>query len=142
MANKTQPTDLSLDAYLDAIEKADRRADCERLHALLHRVSGWDATLWGKSLQSAIVGYGHYHYKYESGREGDFFRVGFANRAQSLTIYIMPGYQDFSEELSRLGSHKTGKSCLYVKRLSDIDMDVLEEIVRKGLAVMAERYPL
>lgn len=94
--------------------------------------------MWGPS----IVGFGEYHYKYESGREGDFLRIGFSSRAQNISIYIMPGYQDFDEELSRLGKHKMGKSCLYIKRLSDVDQTVLKEIMQKGLDIMAETYPL
>jgi hypothetical protein len=97
--------------------------------------------LWGGTLKSAIVGFGDYHYKYDSGREGDAIRIGFANRAQSLSIYIMPGYQDFGDELSRLGKHKMGKSCLYIKRLSDVDTDVLTEMLQKGFDIMAEKYP-
>lgn len=109
---------------------------------MMKRISGWEPKIWGTKLANGIVGFGDYHYKYESGREGDFFRVGFASRAQNIAIYIMPGYQDFSEELSRLGLHKMGKSCLYIKRLSDVDESVLEEIITKGLAIMAQIYPL
>ena len=87
-------------------------------------------------------GFGDYHYKYDSGREGDSLRLGFSSRVQNISIYIMPGYQDFSEELTRLGKHKRGKSCLYIKRLSDVDENVLIEIMEKGLAIMAEKYPL
>jgi hypothetical protein len=93
--------------------------------------------MWGGS----IIGFGDYHYKYDSGREGDFLRIGFSPRAQNLTIYVMPGYQDFDDELSRLGKHKMGKSCLYIKRLSDIDEDVLIEIMTKGFEIMEEKYP-
>jgi len=135
--NKTVATDASVNAYIEAIEKPDRKADCEVLLGVMERLTGCEATMWGKT----IVGFDEYHYKYESGREGDSPRTGFSNRAQSLTIYIMPGYDDFSEELSRLGKHKLGKSCLYIKRLSDVDTDVLEEIVAKSLTIMDERYP-
>lgn len=141
MANKTVPTDLSIDEYLAAIENPQRREDCEWIAKTMTELSGYEPELWGTSLKNAIVGYGRYHYKYDSGREGDFMRLGFANRAQSISIYILPGYQDFDDELSRLGKHKTGKSCLYIKRLSDVDTDVLKEIMKKGLVIMEERYP-
>lgn len=141
MANKTVPEDLSIADYMAAIENPERRADCEWLLQTLGELSGEAPKLWGGTLKSAIVGFGEYHYKYDSGREGDFIRIGFANRAQSISIYIMPGYQDFNDELSRLGKYKMGKSCLYIKRLSDVDADVLTEMLQKGLSIMAEKYP-
>ena len=104
-------------------------------------VSGEIPKIWGSKLSSGIVGFGEYHYKYDSGREGDHLRLGFANRAQNITVYIMPGYQDFSDQLSRLGKHKIGKSCLYIKRLSDIDESVLHEMLVEGLRQMDEKYP-
>lgn len=103
---------------------------------MMERLSGETPKMWG-----SIVGFGDYHYKYESGREGDFFRTGFSPRAQNITLYIMPGYHDLDEKLSRLGKHKLGKSCLYIKRLSDVDEDVLEEIVAFGLSEMDKKYP-
>jgi hypothetical protein len=104
---------------------------------MMERLTGHPPKMWG----SSIVGFGSYHYKYESGREGDALRTGFAARAQNISIYIMPGYQDFGDELSRLGKHKIGKSCLYIKRLSDVDEDVLEEMLVKGLKLLARKYP-
>ena len=142
MGNKTVPGTLRVADYIDSIADPQRKADCEWLLATLRDMTGWTPKLWGGTLKSAIVGFGDYHYKYDSGREGDFFRVGFANRAQSITLYIMPGYQDFDAELARLGKHNKGKSCLYIKRLSDVDTNVLREILQKGLDLMAERYPL
>lgn len=141
MANKTVPGTLKIVDYMAAIESPERRTDCDWLLNTLTELSGKSPKLWGGTLKSAIVGFGDYHYKYESGREGDFMRIGFANRAQSISIYIMPGYQDFDDELARLGKHKMGKSCLYIKRLSDVDRDVLQEIMHKGLSIMAEKYP-
>ena len=141
MANKTQPMALDPSDYLDAIEDPQRQADCRDIHAIMERLSGEAPKIWGNNLKNGMVGFGDYHYVYESGREGDFFRTGYANRSASISVYIMPGYNDFSDELSRLGKHKMGKSCLYIKRLSDVDVDVLEEIIAKGLAIMAERYP-
>jgi len=141
VANKTVPGTLKVLDYMAAIEKPERRADCDWLLETLTQLTGHEPKLWGGTLKSAIVGFGEYHYKYDSGREGDFMRIGFANRAQSLSIYIMPGYQDFDDELSRLGKHKMGKSCLYIKRLSDVNTDVLTEMLQKGYNIMADKYP-
>jgi len=94
-----------------AIEKEDRRADCQKLMEMMAELTGMEPRMWGAS----IVGFGEYHYKYDSGREGDSIRIGFSSRAQNISIYIMPGYQDFSDELARLGKHKIGKACLYIK---------------------------
>lgn len=141
MANKTVPMELKVSDYMDAISDPNRREDCEWVLKTMAEQSGYEPKLWGTSLKSAIVGFGEYHYKYESGREGDFMRLGFANRAQNITLYIMPGYESLGDELSRLGKHKVGKSCLYIKRLSDVDKDVLTEIIRKDVEIMAERYP-
>jgi len=134
--NKTQPTAQSVEDFIAGIENETKRADSEALVSLMERVSGYPPVMWGN-----IIGFGQYHYVYESGREGDALRVGFAPRAQNFSIYIMPGYQDFDDELSRLGKHKMGKACLYIKRLSDVDMNVLEEIIVKGLAILAKKYP-
>lgn len=137
MANKTIATNASVETYLAAIEPAQKQDDCRLICAMMERLSGHGSKMWGPS----IVGFGEYHYKYESGREGDSPRISFSARAQHISIYIMPGYQDFESELSRLGTHKKGKSCLNLKRLSDVDRDVLEEIVSKGLRLLAEKYP-
>ena len=140
--NKTVETEMKVSDYIANIEDDSRRADCQKILDMMSRISGNDPKIWGTSLKSGIVGFGNYHYKYDSGREGDSLRTGFSSRAQNISIYIMPGYQDFDDELSRLGKHKMGKSCLYIKRLSDVDETVLEEIVTKGLKIMAEKYPL
>ncbi|WP_017930994.1 DUF1801 domain-containing protein [Robiginitomaculum antarcticum] len=134
--NKTKPTPQSPANFVAAIEDPIKRADCQILLGLMERLSGYPPVMWGK-----IVGFGGYHYIYESGREGDFFRIGFAPRAQDLSIYIIAGYEELSEELSQLGKHKFGKSCLYIKRLSHVDLEVFEEIVLKGLAIMGQKYP-
>jgi hypothetical protein len=105
---------------------------------LFRELTGEKPVLWGPS----IVGYGTYHYQYDSGREGDFLRIGFSPRKQNLTIYIMPGYSDYSSLLKELGKHKKGKSCLYVKKLEDIKMGVLKKIVRRGWQDMKKRYPI
>ena len=136
--NKTVKTVASPEDYIAAITPDSRRADCETILAMMSELTGWEPKMWGPS----IVGFGEYHYKYDSGREGDAMRIGFSSRAQSISVYIMPGYQDFSDALSRLGKHKIGKSCLYIKRVSDVDESVLREIMQKGLDIMAEKYPL
>lgn len=136
--NKTVKTAKSVSDYLAKITPEAKQADCREILSMMSEMTGWEPKMWGAS----IIGFGDYHYKYESGREGDSCRIGFSSRAQNITIYIMPGYQDFSEELSRLGKHKMGKSCLYIKRLSDVDKDVLAEIMEKGLAKLAETYPV
>jgi len=141
MTNKTVPNGLQVEDYLNQISDQQRQADCRKIHDMMYDVTGEAPKIWGNKLSTGMVGYGDYHYKYESGREGDFFRLGFANRAQNISIYIMPGYQDFSDELSRLGKHKIGKSCLYIKRLSDIDKAVLREMLVEGLRQMDEKYP-
>lgn len=134
--NKTQPTAIEPRAFVEQIEHPVRRADGLVLLDFFTRVTGMTARMWGPS----IIGYGSYHYKYESGREGDFLMTGFSPRKSNLVFYIMPGYEDLDEPLSRLGKYKLGKSCLYVTKLANIDMSVLEEIVRYGLNAVRARY--
>lgn len=135
--NKTVATNDSVKDSLQAIEDEGRRADCIAIHNIMCRLTGWEPKMWG-----SIVGFGDYHYVYESGREGDSLRTGFANRKNDISIYIMPGYTNFDTYLERLGKHKKGKACLYIKRLSDVDVGVLEELIQAGLDDMAEKYPL
>ncbi|MFC4724907.1 DUF1801 domain-containing protein [Glycocaulis abyssi] len=127
--NKTQPEKRSVEAFLASIEPDTKREEARRLDALFRKVTGFEPVMWGASM----VGYGRYHYRYESGREGDFFATGFSPRKAQHSIYIMPGYADYSAILDRLGKHSMGKSCLYVKRLTDIDMNVLGELIAAGL---------
>ncbi|MEO9969323.1 MAG: DUF1801 domain-containing protein [Hyphomonadaceae bacterium] len=134
--NKTTATDVKPSDFVAAVEHPVRRADAEELLALFARVTGMSPKMWGPTL----IGYGQYHYKYESGREGDMLMTGFSPRKANLVLYIMPGYQDLSEMLARLGKHKLGKSCLYINKLTDVDIDVLEEIVRFGLDYVRENY--
>lgn len=134
---KTKENDGDVDAFLAAVENDTRREDCLTILAMMQRVTGMAPKMWGDS----IVGFDRYHYTYASGREGDFFITGFSPRKAALTIYIMPGYGMFDEEMAQLGTFKTGKSCLYVKKLTDIDLDLLEEIVAKSVAWMREKYP-
>ncbi|MCO4768563.1 MAG: DUF1801 domain-containing protein [Deltaproteobacteria bacterium] len=134
---KTKENDASVQSFLDSIEDDAKRADCVAIAALMEEVSGAPPRMWGKT----IVGFGHYHYRYASGREGEWMRIGFAPRKRDLTLYIMDGYEERAELLTRLGKHKLGKSCLYIKRLTDVDATVLRELVTDSLSVMAERYP-
>ena len=135
--NKTQPTRQSVAKFLNAIEDEGKRRDARAIDKLFRRVTGEKPVMWGPS----IVGYGTYHYKYASGREGDFMRLGFSPRKQNISLYIMPGVGKYDALLAKLGKHSTGKSCLYVKRLEDVDMDVLEELVRQSWDEMNRRYP-
>ncbi|MCY3714602.1 MAG: DUF1801 domain-containing protein [Gemmatimonadetes bacterium] len=134
---KTRPTDASVEAFIDAVDHPRRREDARTLLKLMHRVTGEDPVMWGPS----IVGYGRYHYRYASGQEADWPVVGFSPRKQNLSIYIMTGFEKSVELLSRLGKHKTGKSCLYINKLADVDLDVLEILVRASVAAMKRRYP-
>jgi len=136
--NKTQPTAVKPADFVEAVEHPVRREDARTLLALMERITGWEPQMWGP----AIIGFGTYHYTYESGREGEFMRTGFSPRKANMVVYIMPGYSDYSEKLARLGKHKLGKSCLYINKLADVDMAVLEEIIRAGLDDMAKKYPL
>lgn len=134
---KTRPTDASVEAFIDAVDHPRRRDDARTLLELMQRVTGEEPVMWGPS----IVGYGSYHYRYASGQEADWPVVGFSPRKQNLSIYIMTGFAESEELLSRLGKHKTGKSCLYVTKLADVDLDVLETLVRASVAAMKRRYP-
>ena len=134
---KTRPTDASVEAFIDAVDHPRRREDARTLLELMQRVTGEQPVMWGPS----IVGYGSYHYRYASGQEADWPITGFSPRKQNLSIYIMTGFEEADELLTRLGKHKTGKSCLYVNKLADVDLDVLEKLVRASVAEMKRRYP-
>lgn len=133
---KTKETDLSVDAYLDAIMDETRRQDCRKLIEILSEATNTKPRMWG----SSIVGFGSYHYKYASGHEGDACLTGFASRKQDLTLYIMPGFDNYGSLLARLGKHKSGKSCLYVKRLADIDLAILAELVKLSVQETRQRH--
>ncbi len=126
--NKTRPTDQDVIDFLHSVEHKTRREDGLALLELMKEVTGEDPVMWG----SSIVGFGSYHYRYESGREGDMPLVGFSPRKQSMTLYIMPGFDDYEEILANLGKHKIGKSCLYVNKLADVDEKVLRSLVRRS----------
>ena len=135
--NKTQPTEQSVVQFITAVTPEQKRQDAFTLLEMMERLSGFKARMWGPS----IVGFGQYHYRYDSGREGDFMRIGFSPRKANLSLYIIAGVDQHRELLDQLGKHKTGKSCLYVNKLSDIKLSVLEELILKALAHMAEKYP-
>ncbi|TGY87196.1 DUF1801 domain-containing protein [Marinicauda algicola] len=134
--NKTQPTHIPPDSFLAAVEPERRRAEAVELDTLFRRVTGWQPRMWGPSM----IGYGQYHYRYERGREGDFLATGFSPRKARHSIYILPGYEDHSAILARLGRHARGKSCLYVTRLEDIDLDVLAELIEAGVRNLSRKY--
>ncbi|MEM7328820.1 MAG: DUF1801 domain-containing protein [Pseudomonadota bacterium] len=136
--NKTAATAVDPADFVATVEPQKKRDDASELLGFFNRVTGLQPKMWGPS----IIGYGRYHYKYESGREGEFMLTGFSPRKQNLTVYIMPGYQfdAMQEKLDRLGKHKLGKSCLYINKLADIDLSVLEEIVQEGVTYMRSKY--
>lgn len=135
---KTKPTAVEPKAYVEAVENKTRREDGLILLDFFDRITGLKPVMWGPSL----IGYGRYKYEYESGRSGEMLLTGFSPRKASQVLYIMPGYRygDMEDKLSRLGKHKLGKSCLYINKLADVDMNVLEEIVRDGLDYMYDKY--
>jgi len=134
---KTKPTAIGADAFIEAVPDPVRRADAAAVAALMARVSGAPAAMWGPS----IVGFGSYRYRYDSGHEGEMCRLGFSPRKSELVLYVLNGSPDQEAQLARLGKHRTGKSCLYIKKLADVDMAVLEELVRDQLVSMDARYP-
>ncbi|GAA4722023.1 DUF1801 domain-containing protein [Sphingomonas lutea] len=126
---KTKATDVSVDAFLDGVANPVRRADGHALRAMMERVTGEPAVMWGPS----IVGFGSYHYRYDSGHEGDACRIGYSPRSANLVLYV-GGFDDYAALLGKLGKHKTSKACLYINKLADVDLGVLEEIVRRTYA--------
>ncbi len=129
---KTQPNDTSVEQFLNTVENDTKREDSFTILELMRQVTGSDPIMWGDS----IIGFGTYHYKYASGREADWFLTGFSPRVQNLTLYIMSGFDEYDDLLGKLGKHSTGKSCLYVKRLENIDLDILKELIAKSVAHM------
>ena len=134
---KTKPTPVNPRDFINAVEHPVRRADGLVLLDLLERLSGEPAAMWGPS----IVGFGHYHYRYESGREGDMCRIGFSPRKAELVLYLVDGFDGHADLLARLGKHRTGVSCLYIKKLADVDMGVVEALITASLAYMDAKYP-
>lgn len=133
---KTTLNDGDVNAFLHSVEDEKKREDCYTLLKMMHQITGDEPKMWG----SSIVGFGSYHYKYESGREGDFFITGFSPRKQALTLYIMPGFGRYGELMQKLGKYKTGKSCLYIKKLTDVDVEVLKSLIEESAAHMNSKY--
>jgi hypothetical protein len=135
---KTRPTDASVDDFVACLDGEARREDCRTLIAMMRRVTGAEPVMWGPS----IVGFGSYHYRYASGREADWMLTGFSPRKRDLTIYIMSGFKGQDETLARLGRHRfSSGSCLYVKRLSDVDLEILEELVKTSVEELRRAHP-
>ena len=133
---KTKLNDGSVEDFLNGVEDEQKREDSFELLQMMGEISGEPAKMWGKD----IVGFGTYHYVYASGREGDWMLSGFSPRKASLSIYLMAGFDQLGDELTALGKHKSSKGCLYVKKLSDIDENVLRKMIKKSIAIMKKRY--
>ena len=133
----TGPTPVSVAKFIDAIEHPTRREDVKTLAKLFALISGHKPRMWGGS----IVGFGQYHYVYDTGREGDLMRIGFSPRRQNLVIYIIQGFRNSAGLLAKLGKHKIGKSCLYVNKLEDVDLHILERLAGRAWSEMSKRYP-
>ncbi|HTF18664.1 MAG TPA: DUF1801 domain-containing protein [Chryseolinea sp.] len=133
---KTKPTEQSVDAFLDKVPAEQTRDDCRMIIQIMTKVTGAPPAMWGPN----IIGFGKYHYKYASGHEGDSCLTGFSPRKAAITLYIMPTDPGQEALMQRLGKHKAGKGCIYVKRLDDIDMKVLEELMTKSVSELRNRY--
>ncbi len=132
---KTKPTAVSVDAFLKKVADAQQREDAFKIVDLMKDITGLEPKMWGPS----IVGFGQYHYKYASGHEGDCCLIGFSPRKGQMSLYFMPGLERFESHLKKLGKYKTGKACLYIKKLADIDLAVLREMIEIGFAMMSEK---
>lgn len=126
---KTKPTNKSVEGFLNAVEHPQKKKDSFELLKIMKEITKEEPAMWGPS----IVGFGSVHYKYASGREGDWPITGFSPRKRNLTVYIMPGFEDFGDLLEKLGKHKVGKSCLYINKLADVDTAILKEIIQKSI---------
>jgi hypothetical protein len=135
--NKTKQTKVSVDKFINSIKEETEREDCYKIIKLMKSITKEEPKMWGSSL----IGFGTYHYKYESGREGDFFLTGFSPRKQNISIYLMGGFENQIAELKKLGKHKTGKGCLYIKTLKDVDVKVLKEMIVQSVKKMKKLYP-
>jgi len=134
---KTKKNEASVEGFLKSVENEKRREDSSAVLDLMKEVTGEKPTMWGTS----IVGFGSYHYKGASGREGDWMKVGFSPRKQSMTLYIMDGFGSYDSLLEKLGKYKTGKSCLYINKLEDVDQTVLRELVKQSFKSMSGESP-
>jgi hypothetical protein len=135
--NKTKPTRLSVAAFIDGLTDQTKRADAKALVKLMQSATGEKPKMWGPS----IIGFGSYHYKYDSGREGDMPLAGFSPRKAATVFYVMTGFSESEALLAKLGKHTSGKACLYIKKLADVDQKVLKTLVVKSVAAMRARHP-
>jgi len=135
--NKTKPTKLSVASFIDAVADPSRRSDAKALVKLMQTAAGEKPKMWGPS----IIGFGSYHYKYDSGREGDMPLIGFSPRKTAIVLYISKSFNEADALLAKLGKCTTGKGCLYIKKLADVDLKVLETLVARSLDAMRTRYP-
>lgn len=135
--NKNKQTENSVEDFLNKTENEQRKKDAFEVLELMKSITGLEPKMWGDSM----VGFGSYHYKYESGREGDLFMTGFAPRKANLSIYLIDGFEKYADLLEKLGKHKTSVSCLYITKLDKIDKEVLKEIITKSFKTMCENYP-
>lgn len=134
---KTKPTSQSVEDFINKIDNEQVRDDCSALIKLMKKVTGSKPVLWGPS----IIGFGKYHYKYESGHEGDSCLIGFSPRKQNISIYIMSGFAQCTDLLKKLGKHKAAKACLYIKKLEDVDMSVLQQLIEYSVKYLQKKYP-
>ncbi|MEO8112309.1 MAG: DUF1801 domain-containing protein [Ginsengibacter sp.] len=134
---KTKETNVSVEKFLNQVEDATRRADSLAISAMMKKITGLEPKMWGPG----IVGFGSYHYKYASGHEGDMCMVGFSPRKQSISLYLCGALDSGKDLLEKLGKHKTGVGCLYIKKLSDVDPKVLEQIIKGSIAAIKNRLP-
>jgi len=132
---KTQPTDQRVEDFLNTIDDEQKRSDAFAMLEFMKEITGEEPVMWGPG----IIGFGSYHYKYASGREADWMLTGFSPRKNNLTLYIMQGFDNYEHHLTQLGKHKTGKSCLYVKRLEDLDLDVLRKLIAESFEYMRNK---
>lgn len=131
---KTQKNKQSVKEFLNSVEDERKREDSWKIHELMKKITGEEPSMWGDS----IVGFGAHRYRYATGREGDWFQVGFSPRKANLTLYLTTSVDDYETLLKRLGKHKTGKGCLYINKLSDVDLKTLEELVKAAVKKMRE----
>ena len=134
---KTKPTKQSVSNFLDTIENEQVRDDCYALVKLMKKITGAEPKMWGPS----IIGFGKYHYKYDSGHEGDSCLTGFSPRKQNISLYVMLGIMDNEDLLKELGKHKAAKGCLYIKKLDDVNMGVLEKLIKRSVDTLRKKYP-
>lgn len=133
---KTKPTESSVEEFLNTVSDTQKRKDCLAILDLMQNITQAEPKMWGGS----IVGFGNYHYKYESGREGDWFLTGFSPRKQNIALYIMAGFDSYDELMQKLGKYKTGKACLYIKKIEDINLYVLKELIQRSVKHLSEKY--